>query len=178
MNPGDIYGRSLYDLALAEGLEERILTECEALQAIFTENPDYITLLSEPSIPKRERLALIDEALGDSVHSYVTSFIKILTERGLMREYAACVRRYRASYNEAHGIAEAIVTSAVALSREELDRLRIRLESMSGKKVNIKARTDASVLGGLRVELSGRSLDGTVQGRLEELRKKVEDTIL
>ncbi|MBQ7679516.1 MAG: ATP synthase F1 subunit delta [Butyrivibrio sp.] len=177
-NAGDIYGRSLYELAVADGLEERILTESETLLAIFSENPAYITLLSEPSIPKRERLGLIDEAIGSSVHPYVSNFIKILTERGMMREYAACIRYYRTSYNESHGIAEAVVTSAVALSREEEDRLRVRLEQMSGKRVKIRTRVDESVLGGLRVELAGRQLDGTVQGRLTELRKKVEDTVL
>ena len=57
-----LYGQSLYDLAAEEGLTEEILKQMEAVDEIFRANPDYITLLLEPSIPRRERLGLLEEA--------------------------------------------------------------------------------------------------------------------
>ena len=50
-----MYGGSLYDLAAEEGLEARILGELDEAVALFKANPDYLHLLSTPSIPKRER---------------------------------------------------------------------------------------------------------------------------
>ena len=47
-----IYGDSLYDLAAEEKLTEEILPQMEQVTALFKENPDYLTLLSEPSIPE------------------------------------------------------------------------------------------------------------------------------
>ena len=38
--------------------------------------------------------------------------------------------------------------------------------------------TDPSVLGGLRIELEGKQLDGTVQGRLTGLSKKLNEIIV
>ena len=62
----DVYKRqSLYDLAAEEGLEARILGELDEAVALFKANPDYLHLLSTPSIPKRERCGLLDEALRD-----------------------------------------------------------------------------------------------------------------
>ena len=49
---GDLYGQSLYDLAAESNLSDEILGEMEIINGIFKENPDYITLLSEPSVPK------------------------------------------------------------------------------------------------------------------------------
>ena len=66
-----MYGGSLYDLAAEEGLEARILGELDEAVALFKANPDYLHLLSTPSIPKRERCGLLDEALRDQVHLYV-----------------------------------------------------------------------------------------------------------
>ena len=63
-----MYGGSLYDLAAEEGLEARILGELDEAVALFKANPDYLHLLSTPSIPKRERCGLLDEALRDQVH--------------------------------------------------------------------------------------------------------------
>ena len=54
-----IYGDSLYDLAAEEKLTEEILPQMEQVAVLFKENPDYLTLLSEPSVAKAERLSLI-----------------------------------------------------------------------------------------------------------------------
>ena len=58
-----MYGGSLYDLAAEEGLETRILGELDEVQQLLKQNPDYLRLLSTPSIPKKERCGLLDEAL-------------------------------------------------------------------------------------------------------------------
>ena len=72
-----MYGGSLYDLAAEEGLEARILGELDEAVALFKANPDYLHLLSTPSIPKKERCGLLDEALRDQVHLYVLNFLKM-----------------------------------------------------------------------------------------------------
>ena len=175
--PGDLYGQSLYDLAAAENLTDRLLREMEAVKDIFSENPDYVTLLNEPSIPKRERLGLLDEAFGDSLHEYLLSFIKILVERGLLRNFPACFKRYRASYNAEHGIADGLVISAVPLDEKRLSALTEKLNKLTGKKVSLKQKVDESVLGGVRIELEGKLYDGTVKGRLSEIRQKIGETM-
>ena len=173
-----VYGQSLYDLAAEEGLSEEILKQIEAVQVIFKENPDYITLLLEPSIPRRERLGLLEEAFKGQVHPYLQNFLMILLENSLLRGFSACCRTYRESYNKDHGIEEATVTSAVALTEAQVKSLKSKLEAISGKTVILRQKVDSSVLGGLRVEIGGRLLDGTVMGRLADLRKKVSETVL
>ena len=175
---GDLYGQSLYDLAVEENLTDDILGEMECVKGIFGENPDYVTLLSEPSVPKNERLQMVDESLGESLKPYHLNFIKILIEKGLLREYSACYKRFRKSYNEDHGIADALVTTAVPLSDQQLKHLKEKLEKISGKKILLEQKTDPDILGGVRVDLEGQLFDGSVKGRLSELRKKVDDVVI
>ena len=175
---GDLYGQSLYDLAVEESLTDDILGEMEAVRGIFKENPDYVTLLSEPSVPKNERLQLVDESLGESLTPYHLNFIKILIEKGLLREYSACYKRFRKAYNETNGIADALVTTAVALDEGQLKTLKEKLEKISGKKVLLQQKTDPDILGGVRVDLEGQLFDGSVKGRLSELRRKVDDVVI
>ncbi len=177
-NTGSLYGKSLYDLAVSEDLSERVMKEMETVQDLFAEYPDYVRLLLEPSVPKKERLGLLDQAFGDALHPYLLNFLKILTERGILREFRACEKCYRGLYNEAHGITEANVVSAVDLDPEQQEKLKKRLEEMSGKKVILRVRTDPQVLGGIRVEMEGKLYDGTVRGRLSDLRRKLDETVL
>ena len=134
---------------------------------LFTENPDYVRLLTEPSIPKKQRLALLDEAFGSDMQPYLLNFLKILVENGMVRDFGGCCRRYTALYNADRGIAQAEVTSAVPLSGQQLE-----------KKIQLQPKVDPSVLGGLRVSLEGKLLDGTVKGRLDDLRRKVSETVM
>ena len=55
-----LYGGSLYDLAAEEKLSDVILEEMEEIRKIFRETPEYLHLLGEPSIPKKERTELIE----------------------------------------------------------------------------------------------------------------------
>ena len=175
---GSLYGRSLYELAAEEQLTERILKEMKTVKELLAENPDYVTLLSEPSIPKKERLKLVDEAFQEDLQPYLVNFIKLLLENNMLREFAACFRAFRAEYNKAHGIADAVVTSAVALDDAQRRELRERLEKLSGKTVELTEKVDPGILGGLKVELDGRLYDGTVQSRLNSIRKKVSETVI
>ena len=51
-------------------------------------------------------------------------------------------------------------------------------KKMSGKKVSLVQHIDSSVLAGLRVELEGKQLDGTVQGRLSGISRKLNEVIV
>ena len=175
---GDLYGQSLYDLAAEVNLTDEILGQMEVIEGLFKENPDYITLLSEPSVPKKERLQLVDDAFKDGCQEYLLNFIKILIEKGLLIEFSACRKRFRKCYNSDNGIADALVTSAVALDESQVTKLKEKLEGISGKKVLLRQKVDPGILGGVRVDLEGQLFDGTVKGRLSELKRRVDETII
>ena len=168
-----MYGGSLYDLAAEEGLETRILGELDEVQQLLKQNPDYLRLLSTPSIPKKERCGLLDEALRGQVHLYVLNFLKILCEKGTLRELSGCARAYRIRYNQAHGILEATATTAVAMTEQQAKSLHEKLENLTGKTIDLKTKVDAKVLGGIRLDIEGTELDGTVQNRLASLRRDI-----
>lgn len=173
-----LYGGSLYDLAAEEQLTDVMLTQTKEVRKLFQENPDYVKLLSEPSIPFEERKGLIETAFGTQVERYLVSFIKLLCERNLLGEFAGCCEEFVRRYNLEHGIVEAVVTSAVALSSEQAAALKDKLEKVSGKKVDLKQKTDPTVLAGIRVEMEGKQLDGTVQGRLSGISRRINDIIV
>ena len=168
-----MYGGSLYDLAAEEGLEARILGELDEAVALFKANPDYLHLLSTPSIPKKERCGLLDEALRDQVHLYVLNVLKIRCKKGTLRELSGCARAYRVRYNQAHGILEATASTAVAMTEQQAKSLHEKLEKLTGKTIDLKTKVDPAVLGGIRLDIEGTELDGTVQNRLASLRRSI-----
>lgn len=172
------YGGSLYDLAAEEALEPALLADLTTAVDCFAADPAYLRLLSTPNIPKKERTGLLDTAFGGGVHPYVVNFLKILCDEGALRELPACARAYRTRYNAAHGILEVTATSAVPLAEPARAKLTEKLASMTGKTIDLTVKTDPSVLGGLRLDMQGTQLDGTVRHRLDTLRADIDGVVL
>ena len=173
-----VYGESMYALALEEELTGEILEEMKVIRTLFQENQDYVHLLSEPSIPGNERIDLIEAAFGNQAERYLVNFLKLLCERNLLREFGGCCDEYARRYNRDNGIAEATATSAVPMTEAQAEALKQKLEKLSGKKISLSLKTDPSLLGGVRVELEGKELDGTVKGRLDGLSRKLDSLTL
>ena len=111
-----LYGGSLYDLAAEEQLTGIIMEQMMEIRQLFRDNPDYVKLLGEPSIPQAERIDLIEKAFGAQAERYLVNFIKVLCERSLLGDFGGCCEEFTRRYNADNGIAEAVVTSAVALT--------------------------------------------------------------
>ncbi len=172
------YGGALYDLARAEALEAQILAELRMLTGLFRENPDYGRLLAEPSIETAQRTQLLDEACRDQVHPYTLNFLKILCENGTISQLADCTEAFRSRYNHDYGIMDVCAVSAAPLSQAQITRLREALQTRCGKQVELSVRVDESLLGGIRLELPDRQLDGSVQSHLSQIQQLLAGSTL
>ena len=94
------------------------------------------------------------------------------------RELPGCARAYRVRYNQAHGILEAAATTAVAMTEQQAKSLHEKLEKLTGKTIDLKTKVDPAVLGGIRLDIEGTELDGTVQNRLSALRRDIASVTL
>jgi F-type H+-transporting ATPase subunit delta len=173
-----LYGGALYELSRDEQLSGQILAELSVLDRAFIQAPDYLKLLSTPSIPKQERCSVLDSDFRGRLHPYVLNFLKLLCERGSAREFHGCCREFRSRYNADNGILEATAITAVPLPEDLQEKLLARLCSVTGKQVSLSTRVDPDILGGIRLDMDGTQLDSTVRRKLDEIRSKLKNTVL
>ena len=175
---GSVYGEALYDLAKAENLSKDILGQLSVLSQSVAAEPEFLKLLASPNLTKQERCAVLDDSFHSRVHPYVLNFLKILTEKGYIRQFPDCVKAYREHYNADNGILPVTAVTAAALTQEQTDKLTEKLSALTGKTVELTNRIDSAVLGGIRLDYSGKRLDDTVQHRLESIRQTLKNTVL
>ncbi len=175
---GTVYGLALYDLCQAEGLSQQVLSELTALETGFRENPDFLRLLSSPSLTKGERCGILDSSFRGQVHSYVLDFLKLLTERSYLAHLRSCCRVYRGCYEKDHNILPVTVTTALPLTQLQEKRLSKRLSALTGKTVQLLSRIDSEVVGGVRLDYDGKRLDDTIAARMHSIRSMLQNTAL
>ena len=88
------------------------------------------------------------------------------------------MKAYVAQYNQDNGILPVLAVTAVALTAEQQMRLQEKLQQVTGKTVQLQNRVDPGCLGGVRLDFDGKRVDGTVQNRLETLRRQLNNTVL
>ena len=175
---GTVDGESLYELAKDEKLDQPIGEQLKVLQVSFRQEPDFIRLLSSPSLTKAERCQILDDSFRGSVHPYLLNFMKILTEKNYIRYFSDCCDAFTDRYNQDNGILSVTAVTAVALSDAQTEKLTEKLSRTTGKKIELTNRIDPSCLGGVRLDYDGRRLDDTVSHRLNAIRELLKTDVL
>ena len=175
---GNVYGESLYTLAREENLSEQIGGELTALRGGFRQEPEFIRLLSSPSLTKAERCQILDDSFRGKVHPYVLNFLKILTEKGYMHHFPHCCESYEKHYNEDHNILSVKAVTAVPLSEKQAQALTQKLTRTTGKTIVLTNRVDPTCLGGVRLDYDGQRLDDTISHRMDSVRELLKNTVL
>ena len=171
------YGEALYELAKTEGLEDLLLEETRTAAAVFRENSAYLSLLSSPDLTKAERTTAVAQAFAGA-HRYLVNFLSLMVEQGYSRDLPDCFAEYLRLYREDHGIAVAKIVSARPLSDGEKTKLIAALERRYGVKVEPEYKVDPSLIGGMKVEISGTLLDGSVRRRLDGVKADLSNLTL
>ena len=175
---GNVYGEALYLLAREEDRSKTILEELKVLDESFTQEPDFLRLLSSPNLPKAERCQILDDSFRGKIDPYLLNFMKILTEKGYIRHFSDCRKGYTLHYNQDNGILSVTAVTAVALSGAQAEKLTGKLESITGKTIELINRVDPGIYGGVRLDYDGQRLDDTVAHRLENIRNLLKNTVL
>lgn len=171
------YGTTLYDLAVECEAVEQMLDEITVLRQAFEENPQFVTLLDTPNLKKEERIAVVEQTVGGKVHIYLLNFLKIIAENGTAREFVDAAKQFRRQYNLENGIETVTVVSAVALGAKQESALAEKLSELTGKTIHLEKKIDPDCLGGIRLQMEGLQMDGTIKNKLNAIRTRLLRTL-
>lgn len=165
------YAEALFELAAQAGVTEETSEGLETVVSALLQTPEYRALLASPAIGKEERLAALDEAFRGKIPDVLLAILRMMVSRGhvsalngMARDYDELARGYR-------GESIAVVTSAVPLKEAETVALRAKLEKKLGRKIILRCAVNPALIGGVRVEVDGRVIDGSIRNKLDEIKE-------
>jgi F-type H+-transporting ATPase subunit delta len=165
----DVVGASPAADPEAPALMRAALSEASLL---LEKQPDLLAALTHPAVAveARQRVAT---AVWAKAPATFTRLIHLLVERDRVRLLPTIAEAYADAWNEARGVLSAKAVSAVELQPAQREALSAALQKATGKGIELEARVDGAVLGGVRVTLGGRTFDGTVKTQLGALKRKL-----
>jgi len=166
------YAAALYAVAREGGIVEEIEAELSSIVDAIRTIPDFARFLAHPLIGRERKISLVEEGFPE-LSEYMRNMIRLLVQNGRESYLDMIYDRFLAVWAEAEGITRVRVIAAAPLSPEERSRLKKRLEEAFRGPVRIDEGRDERMIAGVRLEVEGKVIDGTLRARLDALRSSL-----
>lgn len=174
----NVYSEALFNLALEEGRVDELQKELKVLCVLIGENPEFMEFLSTPKIPKEEKRSFTDSVLGGKFSQEIVNLVKVLIDKKRGSEILDIVEVFDKTVLSHKDLISAAAYTAVPLSAKELDALKVKLTKLTGKEISLENILDVSVIGGVRLKVGDRVIDGSLKRRLEDLKGDLAQLIV
>ena len=166
------YAKALYRLIGEDPKNTRAcLEQLQTARALFDIEPAAKVLIS-PVMPQDLKKKLFDAALVAAKSSdELRAFIEALVSAGRVNLYPVFVDSFARLLNEAAGVVNADVITAVTVDAAVVTSLTTSLEKILGTKIQVSQQVDAELLGGFVVRLGNRMIDMSLKTKLDALSK-------
>lgn len=171
-----VYASSLFELAEAKGGQsaaEGILGELEDILELARADARFGEFLSSRVLSDDKRSAALRSILSGRCDDLTLRFLLLLNDKGRLAHLPAIVGAYDQLVQERFGRIEVDVFTASPIASEELSMVRDRLRAALGKEAIVHPYTDASMIGGIKLRVGDRLIDGSVSTRLRQLRENL-----
>jgi F-type H+-transporting ATPase subunit delta len=168
------YAKALFALGEESNQLDGLVAELTRAAEAYDASAELRGTLENPLVPHAAKVAILsDVAQRLSLGASAKNTLLLLSDRRRMRALPAIVRELRVLSDKKRGVLRAQVTSAKPLTPAYLDRLKVQLEKMTGKKVEIDLTEDPELLAGVVARIGDRVYDGSLRSRLREMRAQL-----
>jgi F-type H+-transporting ATPase subunit delta len=165
------YAQALLELGVEHGELDKIVEEMATIAQSWETSADLRNAVENPLVPQAAKKAVVSE-LADRIGATPTvrHALMLLVDRRRAKALPYVAQTLRELADARRGLVRAEVTTAAPLGDAYFARLQGQLEKMTGKRVVIDRRTDASLIAGVVTRIGDRIIDGSLRTRLQSLR--------
>ena len=163
------YAEALFSAATAKGAAAAWLPLLEAAAGAAAQ-PQFASVASDPRVTPAQIFDLIATVVRGALPPELAAFLKLVIENGRLAALPEVASQFRRLKNNAEGTADCLIETAFALSEAQLADLVKRLASRFPRRLKPELRLQPQLIGGVRVTVGDRVLDGSIQARLDAMR--------
>ena len=163
------YATAIFSLASEQASVERIGNDLDAVCGAIGHDPQTEAFFLAPIVDRSDKERVLLSALSHKAHEIALHALLLLVRKRRMNLLGEIVGQYRALEQRARGAEPLTVMTARELAPRELRTMVERLERVYSKSFDVTAKHDPQLIGGVRIAMGDRRIDGSIAGRLEEL---------
>ena len=172
------YARAIFDIAREEGKTEEYFGELKGFNDLLAQNVNLKGFMTNPVFAKADKMIVLDKIADKAALSPIMrNFVRILIDKGRIGVLAEIQDWFQESLDRISGRVRVQVTSAYKLSDDLEQRLKAKMEEVTGKSVEMNVERDQSLIGGIVVKVGDTLYDGSIRAQLNTIRELLREEI-
>lgn len=173
-----MYARSYMTAAVQNGVanpEEELNSFVDDVLGQF---PEFEELLLSDSVGRDDKLAIVDRAIAPKSSEFFANFLRVLIRHGRIAMLPMIQSVLGRLQEEAAGKRRVRVRSARPLSNSSRTQICEQLQSKLGFEPLLHETVDASLIGGMILQIGDTVYDSSLRSRLKELKGRLVEKAL
>jgi len=168
------YALALADVVTKTNETNSVQAELKSWEQLINSNADLQTAFRNPAISQANKEKVLESLIAKTQPTKTTAnFLRVLLRNSRLTEIGEINEKFSSVLEERSGVISAQITSARPLSEDVKTEMKMSLEKMTNKTVNLNFETDETLIGGVVTRLGSTVYDGSVRTQLEELKQQM-----
>jgi F-type H+-transporting ATPase subunit delta len=169
------YAKALFAIGKEDGKYEAYNEALQAVAHLFTTTPEVEDALTNPLYPldvREKAMNALIKAMG--ADTITGNFLSLLVQKKRASIIPEIAESFQIMVDEDNNISHGTVTSAIELTTELREKIQDTLEKLTGKKVELTASVDPSIIGGIVAKVGDLVVDGSIKTQLASLKDSIK----
>ena len=167
-----VYARSLFEVAMEQGKLDVLREQLGQLADAIAQNRQLAVFFFSPYFSTAEKHDGLARVLQDADPTLL-NFLLLLIDNHRMPVIFRIRHDFERMWEQENRLLAVEITSAVELDPSTTESLGRRIGERAGRRVQLAARVDPEILGGVVLRVGNSILDASIRNRLEQLRRHV-----
>ena len=146
------------------------------IRALAAQSPAFAAFLKDRSVAKSAKGKQLEAILSDLKAADLTkNFMSLLAANNRLSEISRVAATFGSLVAHSRGQVTATVTTADPLSADEAEEIRKGLSEVlpKGKTLQLSTRVDASIIGGVVVDIGDKHIDLSIASRVKQVEQLI-----
>jgi len=170
------YVAAIYRLAERDGQIDVVGRQLERLQAAAVHDERTLRVLRHPDITVADKRSLLWAIAGEPPSELVRGLIDVILQKERVDILLGAADAFVQLADEAAGVVRATIDVAWEPDEGRKTSLQQALSDLVGAPVVAEFRLQPELIGGARVRVAGRLIDGSLRGSLDNMLDQIRAT--
>ncbi len=168
------YSQALFDLAKEKNMLDKTEEDVLFIQSLMDTHPELYRYLQLPDVAIDRKKTAMEHILEGSVEKPMSGLIQLLIQKSRVAYLKEILEGYQELLRREKQQIQVKITSAAALSSEELSKIVKTLEQSLHKEILAETIIDPTVIGGVIVRVGDKVYDNSIRSSLERLSRHLK----
>ena len=164
------YALSIYNTGKQDNKLDYIQKGLYSVKSLYKSVKEFKYLLLTKKIDAKNKSIILDETLGGCCSSYVVALLSVIIDNGDSKYLMPIIDRFFIILENESDIVNVKMITSEELSDQDLNSLSQNIESQLGKKISFKHEQDTQILGGIKLMIGNKVVDGSISYQLKKLK--------